>query len=570
MLAIKAAVDIDRNRGQFRLAGSTRFLSEPSLAGSAETGGGCREFVGRLAITLVSDYICELDQQEESAMAPAPMTRRQFLRTSVATAALATPFGLAACSTVTPTPAPSAFRELSSRVSGRLLVPGDSAFEAASAPYNQAINHGPPTAILLAAGAADVAAGIDFVRNHDMPFTVRGGGHSYASYSSTRGLLINTSAMNRVDINKSAETVTIGPGANLGGIYTQLAAVGVTIPGGSCPGVGISGLTLGGGYGLLGRKYGVLSDNLLSTTNVRADGQLAAADARENGDLFWALRGGGGGNFATTTGFTFRTYPIGQVFRLHVKWSWDHARELFDSWQHWSRTNPDDLTTICALWNGGSELSDPTKLGASIIGQYVGTSEAELRELLAPFIEGVGSRPIEYTITQQNFIDAVALFAGCTPLSSCPTSADFYIKSAYVKAPYSQQAIDTMVDGIGKFPGTSGQFVVDFDSYGGAATRPASNATAFVHRDALSCGQWQLFWASSDDTQTVDRATAWFSDLFASMSRANSSSAYVNYIDPKLTDWQAAYYGTNYPRLQQVKRKYDPGNLFKFDQSIRA
>ncbi len=344
------------------------------------------------------------------------------------------------------------------------------------------------------------------------------------------------------------------------------------MPGGSCPTVGVAGLTLGGGLGLSGRQFGLLCDSLRSAIIVTADGKTQIASETTEPDLFWALRGGGGGNFGLVTEFEFDIHPTADVVVFSIDWDWKKAREVFDAWQRLIPAAADELFTICTAANHGTK-ADPQGPAIATVGQFRGGAE-RLREILAPLYDA-GGRPQREHIQQKSFIDAVYYFAGCNDLKSCQRApvgsiepARFYIKSAYAREPFPDAGLDTMLDWIERWPGENGYAVFEFDSLGGAVNRVAPTATAFVHRNELFCGQYQIYWDAEASEATVAKAKAWLNESYADLSPYNSGFAYQNYIDRNLADWQHAYYGENLPRLRQVKRQVDPDNLFRFAQSI--
>jgi len=352
----------------------------------------------------------------------------------------------------------------------------------------------------------------------------------------------------------------VGAGAKLIDVYAGLAQHGVTIPAGSCATVGIGGQALGGGIGFLSRKLGTTSDNLLGLTLVTADGQARTCSATENADLFWASRGGGGGNFGIATQYRFRTSPVTAVATFTVSWPWSQAKSVAAAWQRWSPHAPDELFSVCNLGSGGGS---PT---IRVSGQLIGNAQT-LRRLIGPLVDT--GTPLEVITRDRDYLTAVQYWAGCGPVSECHlepfgglTRATFAAKSDYVRTPLTKAAIATIVAAIPRAPVTGALLL---DSYGGAINRVPKAATAFVHRDALCSLQYLAYWS----TAAQGRASlAWLHSFYASMRPYVSGEAYVNYIDPDLAARPQAYYGTNLPRLAAIKRRYDPGNVFRFAQSI--
>jgi FAD/FMN-containing dehydrogenase len=507
------------------------------------------------------------------------LSRRDFLArsASVVAGAVAAPVlspfvARGASAATTCTASSSALAALAKGLAGRLVLPCDSDFALASAIHNPSVDAGPPIAVLQAANADDVAAGIAFARTEGVPLAGMSGGHGYAGYSSTHGLQISFAQMNAVSVDAATRLATIGAGANLDDVYSGLAKAGYLVPGGSCTTVGVAGLTLGGGFGLSGRQFGLLTDNLVSATIVTADGQKHTVSESNEADLFWALRGGGGGNFGLVTEFVFNAHPTADVIVFNIGWEWSKVREVFDAWQNLIPDIPDELTTISTIGNNGLG-GDTSGLTCATVGQFRG-SEADLREILQPLYDA-GGTPKSEDIQKKSFIDSVYYFAWCSDEKACQKApvgtvepARFYIKSAYARERFPQAGVGTMIDWIERWPGENGYAVFEFDSYGGAVNRVSPTATAFVHREELLVGQHQVYWDDKASESMIANAVGWLNGFYAAMAPYNSGFAYQNYIDRNLADWQHAYYGENLPRLRQVKRRVDPDNLFNFAQSI--
>jgi len=326
------------------------------------------------------------------------------------------------------------------------------------------------------------------------------------------------------------------------------------IPGGTCPTVGIAGLTQGGGIGLSGRKFGLTCDHLLEATVVLADGSAVVANAHQHSDLYWALRGGGGGNFGIVTRFVFRTHPVGSVSTYSMEWPWSDAKQVVQAWQAFAPHAPDGLSCVLNV-NAAAGLGTPHITSA---GQFFGSEQA-LRSLLAPLANA--GTPTRFTTTTRTFLEAVHYWAG-----GGTGRATFAAKSSISTAPLSSAGIDALLHQIeDKRTAGTGSGIVLLDSWGGAINRVPKGATAFVHRSALFSMQYLAYW---DAGTAAAPNVAWLRRCFAALRPYVSTFAYQNYIDPELPNWQHAYYGTNLARLRQVKHKYDPHNVFHFRQSI--
>ncbi len=445
---------------------------------------------------------------------------------------------------------------------GHVFTPGSRGFNAVAHVYNERFDYETPLAVARPINAADVRAAVRWAVTHGVPLRARSGGHSYAGYSTiANGLVLDLHAMNGISVDRGAGTATIGAGAQLIDVYNGLGSRGATIPGGSCPSVGITGVTLGGGMGLAGRQYGLSADNLVGAQLVTADGRLRTVDRRSNPDLLWALRGGGGGNFGVVTQLTFNVHPMPRSAAYFlVSWPWSQASEALAAWQNWAPHARDQLTSIFHLSGGAGVAS------ASVSGQYFGASQ-DLGRLLAP-LRGVPGTNV--STGSLGYVTLQLLWAGClhTSLSACHTVGtapggtlareSFRAKSDYVSTPLSGQARALLAAAVERRASQPGSGAILFDSYGGAINRVAPSATAFVHRNDLFCMQYL----------TYNGGAAWLNQVYANMRQHVSGMAYQNYIDADLSSWRHAYYGSNYSRLESIRRTVDPHHYFNFPQAI--
>src|ERR1700733_4338421 len=269
-------------------------------------------------------------------------------------------------------------------IAGQVIKRGAPGFVAAAHVYNERIDGVLPMWVARPTGAGDVQKGVNWGVANGVPLRARSGGHSYAGYSTlSGGMVLDLRNMRGISVNVGKRTATIGAGAQLIDVYAALAARGMTIPAGSCPSVGIAGHALGGGMGLAGRRFGLTADNLLSAQIVTADGKLRTASSNSNPDLYWALRGGGGGNFGVVTSFTFRIHPVpSTVAWFIVEWPFSSGSDALAAWQAWAPHARSELTSIFHL-NGGAGTTS-----VSVSGQYFGPA-SDLASLLAP-LKAVG------------------------------------------------------------------------------------------------------------------------------------------------------------------------------------
>jgi len=474
-------------------------------------------------------------------------------------------------------PKPADWTALGHDLAGTLVRPGDAAYTVSKRLFDPRFDSIRPAGIAYCRNPHDVSTCLAFVRKFGVKTAARCGGHSYAGWSSTSGLIIDVTRMSGVNV--SGGTAVVGAGTKLIDFYSGLAAHGRGVPGGSCPTVGIAGLTLGGGVGVVSRAYGLTSDNVKSLQIVTADGQIRTCSPSQNSDLFWACRGGGGGNFGVVTSFTYRTHPVGNIVLFFLSWPWSQAARVISAWQSWAPHAPDALWSNLhlAAASGGSVPS--IQVGGTYLGS-ISAASAQLEKLYA----AAGSHPSSPFMETTTWLHAMLVEAGCASLTvnQChlPTQnpagrlsrASEYAKSDLFTKPLSSAGIGTLLAGVEKFQragGASGAGGgIAFDALGGAVNRVAPGATAFVHRNALFQAQYTTTWPIGAPAAAVARQHAWQQSFWQSMRPFASGQAYQNYIDPALTNWRQAYYGANLSRLTQIKAKYDPGRVFSFPQAI--
>jgi FAD/FMN-containing dehydrogenase len=459
-------------------------------------------------------------------------------------------------------------------LSGELVLPANAAYAQSRLVYDLRFEDAAPAAIAYAASAADVQRLIDFARRHAIEPIPRCGGHSYAGYSTGSGLLIDVARLNTVSV--AGSTATVGAGTRLVDLYSSLAGAGVLVPGGTCPTVGIAGLALGGGVGVVGRRYGLTADALRSLEIVTADARVLRADAAGEADLYWASRGGGGRNFGIVTSLRFHAAPAPSLALFTLEYPWAAASELLGAWAHWIDGAPDELWSNCLLLSAGS-----SGLIARATGVYVG-EVGPLADLVARLRRAIGPAPTVDFIGADSYLNTMLVQAGCAELTlaQCQLSAPgtdgtlpraaFAAKSAYFATAPSSRALAAITAAVADFqrelPALGGGLA--FDSYGGAINAVAPDATAFVHRDALCQLQMSGSWGSGTSRADADAVADWLARTAAALAPYTNGQAYQNYIDPTLEDWERAYYGSNLPRLRSIKRAYDPDEVFRFAQSI--
>ncbi|MFI6477010.1 FAD-binding oxidoreductase [Nonomuraea sp. NPDC050663] len=439
---------------------------------------------------------------------------------------------------------------------GTLVRPGDRAYDGARRLFNPAFDSVRPGGVAYCADASDVSACLAFARKNRLAVHPRSGGHSYAGWSTGPGLVVDVSRMDTVTYRDGRATV--GAGAKLIDVYGKLARHGVSIPAGTCPTVGVSGLTLGGGIGVVSRKYGLTCDALESVQIVTADGRLLTCDAQHHAELFWACRGGGGGNVGVAVSFTFLAHQTAQVTAFFLHWPWRKAAAAVRTWQAWAPAAPD------GLWANLHLSRDTGGLDVQIGGLFLGP-QAGLAPLLKPLTDRLGA-PSSRSVRQTTHHHAMMIMAGCSGLSvsQCHLPGQtrdgrlsreaFTAKSHFAYRRIPAAGVDALVSWVAR----KGGHTVLLDAMGGAVARVPEGATAFPHRQALFSVQYYA----------PGRDRSWVRGVHGALSPHLGDHAYVNYIDPDLASWRTAYYGGNAGRLAQVKAAYDPDRLFRLPQGF--
>ena len=401
-----------------------------------------------------------------------------------------------------------------------------------------------PLALAEVASAHDVATVLRFAADHEVPVAVRSGGHSYPGWSAGgRRLVVDCRRLN--GISWQGTSVTMGPGRHLADVYDGVAGRGRALPGGSCPTVGLGGLTLGGGVGVLTRAFGLTCDHVAAAEVVLASGDVVTASADDHPDLFWALRGGGGGHVGVTTSLSFATVEAPTIVSTYLTWPADRAAEVVPVWFDWiGGADASGWSTIKLL--AGATHPDGPSLGATIT--WVGPASG-FDAMLGPILATGPTGRYDHT---RGYLEAMQAYAGTGARQA------FAATSHVAYDPPGADALAGLVEAIGATPATLQEGGVSIDALGGHVGDLAPSDTAFVHRDALATVQY----TATYDAGGPHAATSYVSGLRRRMTPTWGDHAYVNYADPTLTDPGPAYFGDNWPRLQEVRSTYDPDGFF--------
>ncbi|MFI7450356.1 FAD-binding oxidoreductase [Nonomuraea sp. NPDC049714] len=403
---------------------------------------------------------------------------------------------------------------------GAVHVPGDEGYEEGRKSLNPAVN-ARPVMVAEAAGRDDVRAAVVAAAEHDLPLAVQATGHG-THVPSDGGILLRTSLMDRVEIDPVRRTARVGPGVRWGQVLAAAAPYGLAPLSGSSPQVGVTGYTLGGGVGWLSRRYGFAADSVLGAEVVTAGGQVVTADADGHGDLFWALRGGGG-NFGVVTSLEFKLYPVAQVYAGIAYFPYEVAGETLTRYRDWAATAPDEVSTAVML----TAMPDGRRV-LGIKAMYAGPAELG-RQVLRPLWETAGPALVDGMRTI-GYADAAM---GGTPAR--------YL-NFFDALP--DEVIGTLVE-------TGTHATVEIRHWAGAMAAPGPDAGPVGHRDAPF-------------SVIVDQRTP---ELAETLGRHGTGGTFLNFLLDS-TRVHAAYTAADHARLTAVKKAYDPGNVFRLNHNI--
>ena len=441
---------------------------------------------------------------------------------------------------------------------GGLIEPGDPNYDTARKVYNAMIDRH-PRLIAGCAVVADVMAAVRFGREQKLLVSIRGGGHNAGGLGvCDDGLVIDLSPMNYVRVDPKKRTVQVGGGALWRDVDHATHAFGLAVPAGIISTTGVAGLTLGGGIGYLTRRYGLTIDNLLAVEMVLADGRFVTASVKENADLFWAVRGGGG-NFGVVTSFLFKGQRVHTVYGGPILWPLGNAAEIMRWYREFIAKAPDDLYGFFAFLTVPPAAPFPEHLHnkkmCGIVWCYTGPiKKAEkvfkpIRSFKAPALDMVG--PIPHPVLQ-------SMHDGFYP-----PGQQWYWKADFVRT-LSDEAIAIHVKHAANLP--SMQSTMHLYPINGAASRVKNSATPWCYRDAT----WSSVIVGVDpDPANKERISRWAKEYWSALHPYSAGGAYVNFMMEEGEDRIRATYGKNYDRLAKIKKRYDPGNLFRVNQNIK-
>ena len=441
----------------------------------------------------------------------------------------------------------SAVKDFRASLRGPVLMAGEDGYDRARQVWNGMIDRR-PALIAVCSGAADVARSVQFARANDLLVAVRSGGHSTSGQSvCDGGLMIDLAAMRGVRVDPKARRAWVPGGSLLGELDREAQFHGLATTAGTVSHTGAAGLTLGGGFGRLGRRFGLSCDNLESVDVVTASGEVVRASAHENRDLFWGLRGGGG-NFGIATSFEYRLHELSPtVLGGPLIFPFSRAREVLDFFVDFTATAPDELNLDCAI------VAPPGAKPMVILEVCYSGDLATGEKLIAPI------RRLKPLGDQVKAVPYLQLQSGGDEANAA--GRNYYVKSGFVES-IDPALLDAMAAGFSGAPGRATVMLLQL--LGGAIGRVRPDATAFNHRkgrfDLLVLGGW------SDPAQTAEHS-AWIKSFWSGL-EGYTRGYYFNTTIGDSQEKVRANFGANYPRLAQLKKRYDPGNLFRLNANI--
>ncbi len=449
--------------------------------------------------------------------------------------------------------------QLKGDIKGQAVLPVDASYDEVREIWNGMIDRR-PAVIVQCQGADDVVHALAFARRNSLDISIRGAGHNIAGNAiCDDGLMIDLSIMKNVRVDADRRRAYVEPGVTLGVFDAAVQAHGLATPVGINSTTGLAGLTVGGGFGWLTRKYGMTVDNLISVEMVTVDGDRMRASEDENADLFWAIRGGGG-NFGVVTQFEFKLYPVGpEILAGLIVFPFDQAKQVLTKYREFAESAPEELNVWVVLRQAPPLPFLPEDVhGKEVVVLpifYAGDIE-EGQKLIEP-LRGFGDAHGEH-IGAQPYVDWQQAF---DPLLT-PGARNYWKSHNF--ANLSDGALDSIIEYVGKLP--SPQCEIFIGLIAGAPNRVAPDAMAYGQRDAKFVLNVHARWDGAKDDDTC---ITWAREFFKSSAPYASAGAYVNFMTEDEGDRVATAYGANFARLVEIKKKYDPENILHLNQNIK-
>lgn len=448
---------------------------------------------------------------------------------------------------------------LQAAIAGTVTTPEMPEYESERLGAGRELRNARPQAIVACATTSDVAEAIALTQRLGLRLAPRSGGHCFAGRSTTDGIVVDVGSMHAVSVTDGL--VVVGPGARLDRLYDVLGHHGRTLPAGCGPTVGIAGLALGGGLGILGRSHGLTCDALVAAQVVLADGTAVECDADHHPDLFWALRGAGGGQFGVVTSLTFTTLAAPPAVAFALRWPAALAAAAIDAWQRWAPYAADAIDASLRVLASGDPGEPPA---IHLVGAVVGPA-SDADALLDEFVARVGADP---HTTRHHEAPYRAAKRWLDDLDAEPQHPSRVLarasKSGFFRRALPADAIEALLGQLSAARTDAQSRGLTFTPWGGAYNRVPSHATAFAHRDE----RFILEHVALAPAEGIEAARVWARRSHSIAGPWASGRVYPNFPDPELANWPWAYHGDNYARLRRVKSRYDAGHVFRFHQSL--
>jgi hypothetical protein len=466
--------------------------------------------------------------------------------------------------------------QLRRHLKGDVVLPSDEAYAYSKQGVLVELDAIRPQAVVYCETARDVSTAVKFAGDHHIQVHTRSGGHSLAGWSTGQGMILDVSRLDHALAGK--RTVRLGPGIQSVDALAALGPYGKQVPTGTCATVRMGGYLSGGGIGFQVRKFGYASDQMVSAQVVLSNGRVVRASEKSHPDLFWALRGGGGGNFGVVTDFEVRPISAPRVVSFDSTWPWDKAQEILTGWQEWSYNGSRNLgSTLTLLLRDGSPGNVPV---IRIHGAYHGP-KSECEQALNELAALTGATPTLHVVELPYDQGMKAVYgceqftldechrAGSNPDAKIPRTPFLRERTRLIDRPTGGTgAADLLaVFDANRRPGLTTYLYLT--SLGGAGKEPARGETAFVHRGAeFFVAFASLLPEAQPPAEEAEAAMVWPRQAFDVIDPLSSGESYLGFPNPDLGDWRESYYGENYSRLVSVKRRYDAPDFFRYPQSI--
>ncbi|MFB7515220.1 FAD-binding oxidoreductase [Streptomyces sp. NPDC056144] len=455
---------------------------------------------------------------------------------------------------------------LSTRIQGDIVLPGDTAYEAAKQLTIGEFDAITPAGVVYAETAADVSNVIRFAQDSGLTLRTRSGGHNFAGWSTGSGVLLDVSRIKHIT-GGGQPTVHLGPGVQSIEAVTALKPFNQQFVTGTCPDVCVGGFLSGGGIGYQSRAFGIGSDNVVSAKIVLADGRVVRASKDCNSDLFWAIRGSGGGNFGVVVDFEVKPVSAPRMVFYEQIWSWDNADAFLDAWQKWYVTTPRNSSAQVIVIQPDAGSGNPPIILQQ--GAYYGT-KAQADAGLADLQSRVGATPVASKVLDLPFSDGMQYVYGLGDGAQHPPRTQWQrMRARMVSKPLGTTGTAAALAAFEGTPVAGQTRYLSFMGLGGAVADKAVADTPFIHRNALfHVGFGVALHTPTPTTEESSAAVAWATNGFNTIDPLSTGHSYINFPDTYLPNWQNAYYGSNYSRLVQVKKTYDPNKFFNHPRAI--